>query len=567
MVSGPVTAGTVGLTTTAGDLTLAGTVSGTTSVALAASGALNGAGGGVVTATLTARAGSGAAALTGGNSIGTLGASSAATDFSLTDAAGLVVSGPVTAGTVGLTTTAGNLTLAGAVSGTTSVALAASGGLRQTGGDIVTAALGASAAGDALLTRTNAIDTLAALTSGGTAWLTNGRTVILTGRVSGKSVTLDVSSGDLLQSAGAITAPVLSVNAAGEVALNQSNLISKLTNANAGGSVEVTNAQPLTVDAAITTGTAAGDHLWLTAPTIDVASGSNLVAPSIVLVTGMGGGAINVANAVTLDARGGSPNNSQGNPGYLPGTVGSLAPVDQTDLLSGGVYLTIGRIDSGPSGDLANGKTLAQHNGFDASYGTGVISLGNVTVGGPILRLALPDNQPGDPRSIASSGTISFTDLAALPNTNASGTVLVAWLGSGSATGTLSGQQLAVLTTSSNAVAGFAGAISSSNPTLFPSGSPAAAGAAGVGQLSSISQLTTEGIYTVLSGGSVTRFSLYKPNPKLQLSGCPISSINCRVMIFTEQLPPLMLPAFAPIEAAAQDDFDLLLPGISDQEY
>jgi hypothetical protein len=58
----------------------------------------------------------------------------------------------------------------------------------------------------------------------------------------------------------------------------------------------------------------------------------------------------------------------------------------------------------------------------------------------------------------------------------------------------------------------------------------------------------------------------YYPNAKLQLGGCPISSINCRIVTLIQLPPQVALPAYAPIITAPLDDFDLLLPGIADQE-
>ena len=54
----------------------------------------------------------------------------------------------------------------------------------------------------------------------------------------------------------------------------------------------------------------------------------------------------------------------------------------------------------------------------------------------------------------------------------------------------------------------------------------------------------------------------------LQIDGCAVSSIGCRVVVFLQQVPQLLaVPALTPIVQAPLDDLNLLLPGVSDQEY
>ena len=70
-----------------------------------------------------------------------------------------------------------------------------------------------------------------------------------------------------------------------------------------------------------------------------------------------------------------------------------------------------------------------------------------------------------------------------------------------------------------------------------------------------------------LANTRLNEIQLYKPNAKLQIGGCAISSVNCRLTVVAQAPPVLTLPPLAPIVSAPEDDFDLLLPGVSDQEY
>ena len=155
-----------GLTTAAASLTapvitIPGALTGTTSVALAATGGGISGGGAVTTPLLTGSA-SGTVDLTGTNAIAALGASAASPfdavdqSFTLVDggAALLAVNG-LSAATVSLT--APEITVPGALAGTTSVTLAATGGGISETGAVTTPLLTGSAAGTVDLSGTNAI--------------------------------------------------------------------------------------------------------------------------------------------------------------------------------------------------------------------------------------------------------------------------------------------------------------------------------------------------------------------------------------------------------------------------
>jgi len=129
----------------------------------------------------------------------------------------------------------------------------------------------------------------------------------------------------------------------------------------------------------------------------------------------------------------------------------------------------------------------------------------------------------------------------------------------------LSGQQLGVFATSAAASAQFQGAVSGSASQANPLTGQAAAGAAGLGLFTGAGRLATEHTYQILTGGRL----LYRPvlQAPIQLNGCTLSSVSCHVVVFTEAPPPVVfvdLPSFTIVPV---DDFDLLLPGISNQEY
>ncbi len=293
----------------------------------------------------------------------------------------------------------------------------------------------------------------------------------------------------------------------------------------------------------------ASGTLDLLAPSIRVGDDAILVAPRIVLATQTAGGSISVGNGATLDARSGNTLDASGKPLYVVGKDGISAPIDQSDATTGGVYLTIGSLDA--SGDTPP----SDHNGFNAATGTGTITLGDITVGGPLLRLALPDNL----NSGRDSGTIQAGTLS--PLGTASKTVVLTWLGNGKASATLEGQQLGVLTTSQAASATFYGAVSNAAGETFTAGSGAAASAASQGQY--LGRLAQDGTAPAFELPAAS----YLPNGKLQFGGCAISSVNCRLVIVVEVPPQVALPPFAAITAAPEDDFDLLLPDISDEVY
>lgn len=224
-VAGPLNStGSVALTTTSGDLTLQGAVSGT-DVSLTASGGAVDQSGGAITAGRLSGSSTGGTSLTqGGNAIGNLGNYSSGGDFSLTDANALTVSGALnSAGNVALTA-GGGLTLAGTVNGRT-VALKA-GTINQTGGMLTTGTLTGQSSGSTLLTQANQIGSLGNYTSGGDFSLTNGASIVQSGSLQVQGATT------LNAGTNAITLTNSGNNLRGAVGLT-------------GGNTQIVNSSPL----------------------------------------------------------------------------------------------------------------------------------------------------------------------------------------------------------------------------------------------------------------------------------------------------------------------------------
>ena len=128
--------GALRLSTSGGDLSLAGTVATPGTLTLAASsGAVTQTGGTIAAGTLTG-SGNAVSLPSAGNAVAALGTLTTGGAFTLTDSTGLMVAGPVGASTVSLSV-AGPLVLSGTLQGTAGVTLAATGDITQPGGSIV----------------------------------------------------------------------------------------------------------------------------------------------------------------------------------------------------------------------------------------------------------------------------------------------------------------------------------------------------------------------------------------------------------------------------------------------
>ena len=265
MVNGPLNGGaSVALTTTAGNLAVNGTVSGTTTTLKSAGTISEGAGGSITAATLTGQSG-GATALNGANHIGALGSFNAA-NFALTNAQGLTVSGAVNGGaSIALTTTTGDLAINGAVSGTTTTLRSAGAISEGASGNIVAGTLAGQSIGATALNGTNHVGTLGNFSAANFA-LTNAQALTVSGPINGgASTALTTTTGDLaingavsgttttLHSAaaitegagGSITANLLTGHSIGNATLDGNNHINTLGSFTSDFSL--TNAQTLTV--------------------------------------------------------------------------------------------------------------------------------------------------------------------------------------------------------------------------------------------------------------------------------------------------------------------------------
>ncbi|MBE7564380.1 autotransporter-associated beta strand repeat-containing protein [Acidithiobacillus sp. HP-6] len=284
-------------TTKGGNLTIDGTVDGTTTT-LTSAGTIGEGAGGVISATDLTGSSVGSTTLDGANLITDLGIFTAA-GFSLTNAQALTVNGPLTTtgntGTIDLTTTkgeldvntgltggaitlnsAGNLPLTQNISGST-VVLDSGGTIDQTGGILTAGTLTGRSAGSTTLDGANLITDLGSfkadgfsltnaqsltVSSGATVnggnstdlTTTKGGNLTIDGTVDGTTTTL-TSDGDISEGAnGAIVASNLTGSSVGGATLNTSNNsianLDTFTNTGSGG-LTLTDNQALNIVGAI----------------------------------------------------------------------------------------------------------------------------------------------------------------------------------------------------------------------------------------------------------------------------------------------------------------------------
>ena len=264
-VDGTVDGGaSVALTTTAGGLTVAGSLAGA-STTLDVAGSIDQTTRGRITAgTLTGQAG-GDVVLDGDNRVATLGGFSAR-DFTLSNGQALAVNGPLAAsgGAISLATTAGTLSVGTDLSGSSialasagdlalghaihggAVSLQSGGAISQAAGGLITAdSLSGHSAGSTILDQANAIAALGdfhasglkiatggalavngVVDGGGSTALATGGNLSIAGTLNGDSTTLAV--GGAISETGSITAHTLSGHAGGTASLTGANRIDAL---------------------------------------------------------------------------------------------------------------------------------------------------------------------------------------------------------------------------------------------------------------------------------------------------------------------------------------------------
>lgn len=330
-VSGPVSATALALTASARNLTLAGDVTGTTSVRLAATlGNIVQTGGSITTGTLTASAGSAISLASATNAIDTVAGVTAGGAATITNGAALRVTGPVSGTNVTLDAITGNLTLAGAVNGTATVRLIADAGdIRQTAGRVVTPSLSADAAGTILLNRTtNAIGTITgAVATAGDLTIVNGADLTLTGTERGQTVAITVATAGGALTLGGGVGPATVTAAAGQATLTADRITAiagSTVSAGAAGTitlapfsanaVHLLGAGGLSLDATLLGGLTAGTFVigsTTTASSIAIDGALNLGAATLDLLSAGGitqSAALTVgllsatASGVTLDS-------------------------------------------------------------------------------------------------------------------------------------------------------------------------------------------------------------------------------------------------------------------------
>ncbi len=366
-VSGPVDGGaSTVVTTIAGNLAMAGAVSGT-SIMLNSSGDITEGVGGVLTAGTLTGSSAGDTTLSGANQINALGSVSA-TNIAFTNAQALTVAGPLTttggAGNIQLTTSSGqlnvntdlagndvsltsatDLTLGSDVTGTT-VNLVSGGALSQAGGVLTADTLIGSSVGDTTLNGSNHVSTLGnfsaanialtnaqALTAsgplttmGGTGdihlattssqlnvntnlvgndvSLTSAADLSLGSDVTGMTVNL-VSNGTLSQAGGALTAGTLTGSSTGSTTLNGTNQIGTLGNFTS-ASFALTNAQALAVAGAVDGGTSTTLITTGASSALTVAGVITGTQVSLTAPGGTIGGTVNGSGGISISAAPGS---------------------------------------------------------------------------------------------------------------------------------------------------------------------------------------------------------------------------------------------------------------------
>ena len=431
-----------------------GALTGTTSVALAATESGISETGSLTTPLLTGSA-VGAVDLSGTNTVVAVGASAASPfsavgqSFTLVDggAASLTVNG-LSAAAVSLT--APVVSIPGVLIGTTSVALAASsGGISETG-TVTTPLLTGSAAGTVSLTGSNTIAALGAsaaspfsavgqiftLVDGGAASLAvNGlsaATVSLTapaitvpGALAGTTSVALAATGGSITETGTVATPLLTGSAVGAVGLSGNNQVTNLGNFTTGGDFALTDAGALTVIGAVAAGTPAAPNAGNTAA-LTLATGG-------ALQIGVGGGAAGSLNAgnVALTAGGAitEPNGSIATNSLAASTTGAGGDVSLTST-SNQISASTGISATNGSVILVDDPTLVltgNYSGanlfFEVAAAGDSIALGDaatpatltVPFGGRISLVA--DNLTATPASqiTAPGGTLELAPFSAIP--------------------------------------------------------------------------------------------------------------------------------------------------------
>ncbi|WP_216851130.1 hypothetical protein, partial [Acidisphaera sp. L21] len=190
----------------AGDIVqTAGSVTGSTLLSLAASGAITQSGGAMTAATLTGGSGGATTLTSGGNAIATLASFSSNGGFALADGSTLSVTGPVTdSASIGFAVN-GDLSLAGILTAPI-LTTAATGAISQPGGSVQVTTLTGSAGSASFGQTANNVSTLGAFASTAGFALTDATPLTVAGAVTGTAITI-VDDGLSFGAAGSLAAP------------------------------------------------------------------------------------------------------------------------------------------------------------------------------------------------------------------------------------------------------------------------------------------------------------------------------------------------------------------------
>jgi filamentous hemagglutinin family protein len=626
-VAGPVTAGTVALTTTAGDLTRAGNVTGG-AIDLFSAGAIDQTAGALTANTLTGSA-VGAATLTQpANQIATV-SNFTASGFALDDNQSLTVSGTLNGGanvtvldngtlTIGIggtviasaiALTAANIDIAGTATdpGAGTVSLIANAGTIGETGAIIAGTLSGSSVGATTLTGTNQIGTLGNFAAAGFA-LNDTINLLIAGVLNG-GPSVAIQDGGAISETGAILAGTLTGSAAGSASFTGANQIGMLGNFTANG-FALNNGVDLTIAGVLNSG--AGVTLQ-DAGTINETGVilTNLLSGSATGAASFSSGGNQIASLGNFSASGFTLNDStnlavdgavNGGPSATFGVTGSLtlngalnaSTVSLT--ANGGAISGMGQVIANlltgrATGDATlNGPAnhVAELNNFSAGGTFTLDDAINLTIAGTLNapkivvndgtnRITLADNA-----TIVTGGTKRPPGVVRQPPNAATspGAFLTAGsfaqLGTSFVQGSPSILEINVSSGGGNVSFSTASGLRAPNTWLvLVMGSGQATGNVQVANLdvfrqSNAGSTSLFGSVATLSGVAAAGVSGIQPSPntKFQFNACPIQSVNC-VLLPTAPVPtanPLNDISIGTLYNPDEQD-ELLLPIVTDQEY
>src|SRR6185503_717465 len=415
-VTGGVSAANTYLTTSAGNIVGAGTVTGTTGVALDASGTIgtsNAARLAVDTPLLAADAGTSAFLSSGAVTLNTVNgvSNTAGTTYDLSTSGTVTVTGGVSAANTYLTTSAGNIAGAGTVTGTTGVALDAAGTIGTSNAarlavdtPLLAADAGTSAflsSGAVTLNTVNGVSN----TAGTTYDLSTSGTVTVTGGVSAANTYLTTSAGNIA-GAGTVTGTTgVALDAAGTIGTSNAARLAvdtPLLAADAGTSAFLSSGAVTLNTVNGVSNTAGTTYDLSTSGTVTVTGGVSAANTYLTTSAGniAGAGTVTGTTGVALDAAG------------TIGTSNAARLAVDTPLLAA---------DAGTSAFLSSGAvTLNTVNGVSNTAGTtyDLSTSGTVTVTGGVS--AANTYLTTSAGNIAGAGTVTGTTGVAL---DAAGTI------------------------------------------------------------------------------------------------------------------------------------------------